>query len=161
MEPVEEKPRKRKEKYAKLAAKLAKETADESSAVHVVPSFAEIAQLKEALERMQKEIAARSQPAQPGTMLYPPGQYGVQTGYGQWTPPSMAPQVVMPIPQRAWILNPSSSTYTSYRNVGPRWANFTPKAWTVGTHESILSEQLHQRDNRQWQVSNLKELCDV
>jgi len=36
MEPVDEKPRKQKEKYAKLAAKSAKEAADESSAVQAV-----------------------------------------------------------------------------------------------------------------------------
>jgi len=39
MEPMKE-PKKRKEKYAKLATKSAKEAIDESSAVQAVPSFA-------------------------------------------------------------------------------------------------------------------------
>jgi len=66
-------------------------------------SFTEIVQLKEALarcvqqmEQMQKEFAARSQPAQPGTMPYPQGQFGVQGGYGQQASPGMTLQVVMP-----------------------------------------------------------------
>jgi len=57
MEPVEEEPsRKRKEKYGKLAIKSAKETTGECNAAQAMHSFAEIAQLKEALASCAQQM---------------------------------------------------------------------------------------------------------
>jgi len=48
-EPVEEEPRKRKEKCAKVAAKPVAESGIENTSAWAMPSFVDIAQLKEAL----------------------------------------------------------------------------------------------------------------
>ena len=96
----------------KVAAKPAGESVDRNDSDQAVPGIAEISRLKEALasctqqmERIQKEFAARNQPAQSGPMSYVPGQHAmpsthVQGGYGQQTlSPGVAPQVVIPTSQ--------------------------------------------------------------
>jgi len=98
-----------------------------------MPTFAEVAQLKEALascvqqtERMQKELVARNQPAQPDTTLYQPSQYGVPPAYGQPAPGSMSsnpPQPRMP--------NGQSTNGYGYQNLGPRRPSFTPRPPTT------------------------------
>jgi len=119
-EPSDEEPRRRKEKPARLAVKSVNGSTSQSEAAQAMPTFAEVAQLKEALascvqqmECMQKEFATRSQPAQPDTTMYQPSQYGVQPVYGQPTPGSMNSN-----PLRPRITNGQSKN--GYRNLGPR-----------------------------------------
>jgi len=94
--PSDDEPGQKKEKTARLAAKSVKGSVNESETAQAVPTFTEVAQLKEALascvqqmERMQKDFVARNQSAQPDTTVYQLGQYGVPPIYGQPAPASV------------------------------------------------------------------------